>query len=260
MKKTATLSGTGVLIMVLSFSLDRLTDGNGIDFFYQVMGLIGLGFFGYGFLYWPFQGERGQKTSRYLRKMVQVGLICWGISFLFIEGLILSERDSQPFEGDYLIVLGAGLYGDVPSLILISRLEVALDYLKAHPESRAILSGGQGEGESITEAEAMARYLIKAGIEKERLYLEQTSRNTRENLANSQMILLELGVDQGEVVAIISNDFHLYRAKKMAKQNGLLVVGLSAEVPNIPFLAINMYLREYFAVGKMVLQDHKIIW
>lgn len=70
---------------------------------------------------------------------------------------------------DYLIILGAHVNGRVPSDSLERRIRKAEQYLKSHPMTKVIVSGGQGKGEDITEAEAMEIYLWEHGIEKERI-------------------------------------------------------------------------------------------
>ena len=83
---------------------------------------------------------------------------------------------------DYIIVLGAHVNGVRLSKALLERTRRALEYLEKNPKTRAVLSGGQGEGETIGEAEAMCRYLEDHGISRERLILEDRSTNTKENL------------------------------------------------------------------------------
>ena len=54
--------------------------------------------------------------------------------------------------------------------------------MEENPETKAVLSGGKGDGESITEAQAMCNYLVEHGIDRERLILEEKSTSTTENL------------------------------------------------------------------------------
>ena len=80
-----------------------------------------------------------------------------------------------------MIVLGAGVNGTEPSLSLRTRLDAALDYLTANPDIPAVLTGGRGYGETITEAQCMYDYLTERGVEPERLILEDAASNTAEN-------------------------------------------------------------------------------
>ena len=125
-----------------------------------------------------------------------------------------------------VIVLGCQVRGTTPSLMLSYRIQAAADYLDKNPDAVAILSGGQGPGERISEAGCMYNGLVARGIDPARLILEENSANTRENLRFSEAIMEEKGMSGP--VAIVSNDFHIFRALKMAKDNGLEAEGLAA--------------------------------
>lgn len=149
------------------------------------------------------------------------------------------------------VVLGCSVKGTRPSRILEERLIAAAEYLKENPEAVCILSGGQGEGEDISEAECMYRYLTEQGIESSRLYLEDTSTTTAENLENSKVLLEELGL--GDEIAIVTSEFHSYRASVMAEKLGYKSYSVSASTH---FLYLpTYYVRElygiiYYMVGK----------
>lgn len=148
-------------------------------------------------------------------------------------------------EVDYIIVLGAGLKKDKITKSLKFRLDAAYDYLTKHPKTIAIVSGGMGSGEIITEAQAMGDYLIEKGITSNRILQENHSTNTYENILYSKKFLPCLKVS----VAIVTNNFHLYRSEQIAKKQGLInLYGISA--PSDKFLFIHFMVREGFAVLK----------
>jgi uncharacterized SAM-binding protein YcdF (DUF218 family) len=149
-----------------------------------------------------------------------------------------------------LIVLGAGLRGERLSQVLRSRVDLAADYLSRHPDCRAVLSGGQGPGEDIPEAVAMARYLVAAGISEDRLILEPESTNTVENLRFSMAKLRANGLESARVV-VVSNAFHCYRAGFLADFLGLEAETLGAPIPKIWLTPLNSYVREYFSIVLM---------
>ena len=177
------------------------------------------------------------------------------ISFLVVEGGIISNSRPDPVvEVDYLIILGAGLNGEQLSWTLWERMQKGLDFLEEHPKVKVVLSGGQGPGEKISEAEGMRRFLLDHGIADERILKEDQSTSTMENLRFSKDILVQQpGLQNSERVAVITNDFHLFRSKMLARRNGLIPVGIPSPTPW--YLVPNVYLREYFAVVKSLIFD-----
>ena len=115
---------------------------------------------------------------------------------------------------DYLIVLGAHVDGTRLTLALLERTRRALEYLKANPGTKAVLSGGKGKGEKISEARAMYDYLTANGIEGSRLILEDRSVNTKENLSFS----LEKIGDLSASVGVVTNNFHVFRGVAIGKK------------------------------------------
>lgn len=186
----------------------------------------------------------------HLPRVVSIIFIVCMVVFLGVfgtaESLIIKNAVQKPEKNaDYLVVLGARVNGTRITLNLKYRLDVALDYLSENKGTKVVVSGGQGKGEDITEAEAMSDYLIKNGINKERIILETKSKNTNENLEFTAELI---GSKVGKVV-IVSNDFHIYRAKCIAKKMGYTnVSGASAKTK--PITIPNSFVREAFAVVK----------
>jgi len=169
-----------------------------------------------------------------------------GAVFLFVEGLILSEFGAKAETGaEYVIVLGAQWKSNGPSYVLKKRLDKAVDYLLDNPETKVIVTGGQGSNEHITEAEGMYGYLVEAGIEAERIQQEDQATNTVENLVLSSAFL-DKEIDK---VVLVTNNFHMFRALSLAKGQGYKQVeGLAAG--SYPGMLPNNLLREFFGVGK----------
>ena len=168
------------------------------------------------------------------------------ILFLFVEGSIILNGISlnTPKNVDYLVVLGARIRGEVPSLTLQYRLDKAYTYLVNNPDTMVIVSGGQGVGESITEAEAMKRYLVKKGIKENRILLEPRARDTDENLRYAFEIMDGQQEDSSSLV--VTSSFHVLRSKMIAKDLGRQVGGIGSKT--LPYLIPTYYLREFFAV------------
>lgn len=114
--------------------------------------------------------------------------------FLTVSGVMTAAACAPPPEGATVVVLGAALRGEQPSRMLAERLKTAATYLRDHPESSCVVSGGQNDDEIISEAEAMKRYLVGLGIEESRIYLEDRSTNTEENLRMSRDVVEREGL------------------------------------------------------------------
>ena len=164
--------------------------------------------------------------------------------------LIFSHiRDDTQQDLDYVIILGAQVKKTVPSRSLRRRLEKALDYAQKHPDTRLILSGGQGSGEDISEAQCMNVWLQEHGLSSDRLILEDRSTSTYENLVFSDRMTGCGAASCG----LVSNNFHIYRALKIAQDCGFKqAVGLAAR--SEPVLQAHYILRECAAIGYMYIR------
>lgn len=167
------------------------------------------------------------------------------IAFLFIYG----TTDNVTYNEDYLIVLGCGLRGEEPTEPLRARLDTAIEYLEQNDKCRVIVSGGQGRGESIPEAEAMRRYLTERGISRDRIITEKESTSTTENFKFSNKVTDNALASTH--AAFVTNDFHIYRAYNLAKLQGFTFNHIHADTSW--YNLAPCYLREILAIGKMAL-------
>jgi len=192
-----------------------------------------------------------RKTNN--NKIILPILVILLLQFLAVEGLIIYNGTPDPqTKTDYLIILGAGLKGDVPSISLRERLNAGAEYLKKYPDTVVVVSGGKGRGETITEAEAMKKYLVSEGIDENRILTETRATSTMENFRLSRKLIeLKTGKPLREV-SFVTNNFHLLRAKMLAERNGLTAHAIS---PKKELIVIPSYLREYFALIKSFAVD-----
>lgn len=173
--------------------------------------------------------------------------------FVILESMVISKMTaSGSADADYVIVLGARIQGTRITKSLKYRLDQAYDYAAENPDAILLLSGGQGEGEDMPEAQAMKEYLLKRGISGERMLEEKRSVNTAQNIAFCKEIMNERQQEGGKTipkVLIVSNNFHIYRAVQLAKKQGWKTAeGLAA--PSEIFLLPNYMVREAFAILK----------
>lgn len=173
-----------------------------------------------------------------------LGLIYFGLCEILITG---SAKTSRDLPKSHVVVLGAGVCGTEPTLSLIHRMQAAEEYLNAYPETKAVLSGGQGNGEDISEAECMFNWLTERGIAPERLITEDKSTSTIENLEFSAKLIEQDG-GRLDDAAILSSPYHLYRAKVMAKSLGYTDPAGVACVHGYPVYSLGMYIREAFGI------------
>ena len=161
-------------------------------------------------------------------------------SFAAIEGMIWAgaRPDDAAYDADYILVLGAGIYGDQPSATLQSRLDTALDVMD-EIDAAMILCGGQGSDEIMPESHVMYNYMVEHGADPGRLLVEDTSRNTIQNIENAKDMLPE-----GARTAVITNGFHLARARRLMEHAGLDPSGVPAPTPYLSLRAV-FCLREY---------------
>ncbi|MFJ8069035.1 YdcF family protein [Peribacillus sp. NPDC096447] len=194
--------------------------------------------------------ERKKKRGKTLNKFCVINVIAVLGYFGFLHMKIQETIHQQiPENADYLIILGARVKGSVPSLSLQYRIDKAAEYLSANKHTVAIVSGGKGPGEEISEAKAMQQGLIAQGIEEARIMMEDKSTTTQENIVFSK----ELIPDTAASGLIVSNDFHIYRAVDIAKREGLDIKGMPAKTPKVSLL--KSYTREYLAITKYYLTE-----
>lgn len=147
-----------------------------------------------------------------------------------------------------ILVLGCKVYSYGPSLSLIARMDAALDYLSSHPDAACIVCGGQGPGEPCTEAQAMYDYMTEKGLSASRIFTEDASTDTKENLANAARIINEQGLSDQTVIA--TNDFHMYRALAYAEDVGLSQPG-AVPAPTLWWLFPSLSVREMYGIMEM---------
>lgn len=164
------------------------------------------------------------------------------------SALMIKAILTTPNEPTTVIILGCKVKGTTPSLMLRNRLDGAVIYLNNNPQALCIVSGGQGENEDISEAEAMEIYLINQGISKNRIYRENKSINTHENLKFSKEILSSL--DLGNDIAIVTDGFHQYRAGLIANKLSLNVTSISVKTKW--YLVPTYWVREWFGLAEQI--------
>ena len=181
-------------------------------------------------------------------------ILCIGLLvFALTEAVIVhASFGSQDTDFDYLLVLGAKVRVSGPSLSLQNRIDGAYEYLTAHPDTVAILSGGQGPDEPVTEAACMYDRLVTKGIDPDRLWKEEKATSTWENLKFTLDLVEEKTGIRPTKLGVVSSEYHLFRASLFAREHGVEFAGIPAETTKIS-LKINYFLREVAGVWHYIL-------
>lgn len=156
--------------------------------------------------------------------------------------------DTVTYDEQAVVVLGCGIKGEKIGASLKERLDTAVAYHEKNGTALIVVSGGRGEREDITEAEAMKRYLVSKGVPEQLIIKEERSTSTAENFAYSKLLLDERFGGEEYNIAYITNNFHIYRAGVAARSAGLSPTHLGAKTPW--YLVIPSTFRECMATVK----------
>lgn len=181
-----------------------------------------------------FSGRIGAacRKSRAVRRAAAAVLVlfCAGLAWAAVlTGLMISGAAASPPATATVLVLGSKVSGDVPSADLRVRILTASAYLKAHPKAVCIACGGRGRGENRTEAEVIREGLEDLGIDPSRVYPENRSASTRENIGNALKMIDQNGLNR--TLAVVTDEYHEYRACSIARRLGVPALAVPARTP-----------------------------
>lgn len=214
------------------------------------LGIVGI------ILFYTFMPVVGQWFPRFARTVtilatvaLLLGLTAAGITEYFVQKASLGTA-REPVE--YLVVLGAKVNPNGPSVSLQDRIDAAYAYLTAHPETVAVVSGGKGADEPMSEAECMARVLTAKGIPEEQIWLEDRASSTDENLRFSLALIAERTGQKPAKIGVLSSEYHLLRAELMTRKLNVGFVGVPARTSRFAQW-VNHSMREVAAVWKFMI-------
>lgn len=183
-----------------------------------------------------------------------IGVLTFGA---LLGAVVYGGVDRIEGQPQTMLILGCQVYPWGPSVLLQDRLDEALTYLDDHPDMTVVVSGGQGPDEHISEAACMRDYLVGAGVDPARILVEDRSHNTWQNMICSARLMEENQIDPEQGVLIVSNGFHLTRARMLWDRTtgaGETVSTLAAPSSHAPS-RIWMYIREPLALAKSFIFD-----
>ena len=212
----------------------------GILLFYTFMPLVGITFPAFARI-----------ATKLFTTVLVIGLLIVGVT----EAIIIKASFGSPKEPvQYMVVLGAKVNKDGPSVSLWDRICGAYTYLDEHPDVIAIVSGGQGTDEPITEAECMYRELVSLGIDPKRIWREEQATSTWENMQFTLDLIEEKTGTRPEKLGVLSSEYHLFRASLFTKACGVEFVGIPAQTSRWG-QKLNHFMREVAGVWHYLLLE-----
>ena len=205
----------------------------------------------------PLVGLRFPQFARVVTRIVTVLVVLGFLVVSLTEVAVIHASRGHPEEPvDYMVVLGAKVNADGPSVSLWDRICGAYTYLEEHPNVVAVVSGGQGTDEPITEAECMYRELVSLGIDPHRVWVEDQATSTWENLQFSLNLIEEKTGTRPQKLGVLSSEYHLFRASLLADACQVEFVGIPAQTSRLA-QKVNHYMREVAGVWHYILLEHR---
>ena len=146
---------------------------------------------------------------------------------------------------DYMIILGCQIKKDgTLTPLLKGRVDRAIEFRNEQLETTGkdlifVPSGGKGNDEVISEAEAMKKYLLEQGIKEKNILTENKSKNTYENIKFSNKLINNKKVNIG----FSTTNYHVMRAGLIATEQGLKIEGIGSKTKS--YFWINAFIREF---------------
>lgn len=192
-------------------------------------------------------GRRTPRLARWLRIGLTSVVIVVGGMVSVTGCLILGGSMPQEPNCDYIVVLGAQVRNSGPSASLWERIDCAYEYLLSHPDTVAVVSGGQGDDEPMSEAQAMYDALTQKGIDGSRIWMEDKATSTWENLKFSTELIVDRTGQQPKSLGVVSSEYHLFRTNMQAKDRGLTLQSIPAKTTD-PVRWLHYFVREIAGV------------
>ena len=193
------------------------------------------------------------KVIHPIRKCFTICLMLGLIAFGVTEGFIIEASFGDPkLHCDYMVVLGAKVREDGPSVSLWDRIYGAADYMKLHPDVIAVVSGGQGPDEPMTEGQAMFDELVALGIQPERIWIEDQATSTWENVTFALDLIEEKTGVRPSKLGVVSSEYHLFRASLFTRDCGVSFVGIPAKTSR-PSQFVNHMMREVAGIWQYMI-------
>ena len=235
----------GIALFLLPMFTNIVNIGNGFGLVCSIL-LV-------GFVIWNRQISglldriRQHTAGRLPLRIVGIVIVLGVLYCLIMSVLMLHASYRKPKQQPQaMIVLGCRVRGTAPSRMLARRIHAAYDALQENPEMIAVVSGGKGSNEDISEAQCMLNELTKMGIPESRILMEDKSTSTSENLRFSKKILDENGITGN--LLLVTDGYHEMRAQILAKKEGLPQCDPASAYTSW-YLVPTYWVREWFGLA-----------
>ena len=135
-----------------------------------------------------------------------------------VVAIYWQARADQTRPVDAIVVMGTAQFNGRPGPVLRARLDRALEAYRQGVAPLVVVTGGRRPGDEFPEAEAARDYLLERGVPAEAILLENEGGNSWRSLQGVAALLRERGLSE---VLLVSDGFHLFRVKLMARDLGL---------------------------------------
>ena len=254
----------GAACIVYGIAIMSLWSGT---WFFAVWYALGAILIGVG---WALHSGAWEQAPVAIKRTLEIAGCALLACVIVFGGMALSGFGQQGEDDlDYIVVLGAQVYEDHPSVVLQYRLDMACDYLRKNEDTVCIVSGGKGMNEPRAEADVMGEYLESRGVPASRIIREGASLNTTENIVNSMEIIAARSASESAETAegnslpsperarvgIVTNDFHVFRGVGIARKKGMSNACGIAALSNPWYLPNNLF-REALSIAKDFVQGN----
>lgn len=182
--------------------------------------------------------------------MIFVLLVSLYVVFTFAQVYFTARGDttSKNTKADAILVLGAAQFNGTPSQVLKARLDHALDLYEKTDVNFIVVTGGKQPGDVSTEASASANYLIERGVDDSHILREVNGSSTYDSLQDSAKFLKEKDLKK---VILVTDGFHMLRARLIAEEFGLKVI--TSPVKNSPIKGSSEWNNFFTETGRVSL-------
>ena len=200
---------------------------------------------------------KGGRNSIWLKAVIAGILACVLLFTACFVCVMAGSHSEIEDDADVMVILGCMVYPWGPSILLQDRLDTALAHLETNPDMTVVVTGGKGDDEHKSEAQAMHDYLVEHGFPTAQIILEDRAANTHENLIFSRDLLKDLGYNTEQEFLLVSNGFHLTRSRILWERvfgtddNLNTLAAPSSHLPS----RLKMYVREPLALIKSFVFD-----